>query len=368
MATRPIIKPLKDDLLHWNILLYADPGAGKTVFAGSDLRVLFVVPEVNGLLSAQTMGSKADRILCPTWEILKNTYEWFDENPDELADYDVISIDSASEMQFLAKDYVLRMGAEEKRRKGRDPDKMEIQDYGSMHEILEMMVRGYNDLPINVLYTSTAKMVEGPDKEPFLVPDLQGKKEYGVAMKIASLMTSYGYMRIETHDVPAPTEADSKALKQVRRRVIYWEDTGTIRGKDRTNRLKPFTINANLQQVRLAIKGDRVRRADGFLVKPSAEPAKVAAKKVVKPAIKKIEGVPQQDHSVAENAVAKAEAKLALEKTESQAIVNNVESEADARTSPQDSQSVVESKPEPTPVAEKKEEKADLDLEAAIEA
>ena len=364
MATRPIVKPLADDILYWNNLIYGDPGCGKTVFAGSDLRVLYVVPEKDGLMSAKTMGSKAQRIICHSWEDLKNTYEWFDENPDELQDYDVMSIDSASEMQHLAKNYVLRMGADEKLRKGRDPDKMEIQDYGEMHNIMEMMVRGYNDLPINVLYTCTAKMVEGPDKEPFLVPDLQGKKEYGIAMKIASLMTSYGYMRVETHDVPDTSDPDGKKLKKVRRRVIYWEDTGTIRGKDRTNALKPFTINMNLQQMRRAIRpGDIVRRSDGFMVKKVAQPATAAPKKATKPVIQKaeeqaspkdsdkVESVVQQDQSVAENAVAEAKEK------ESQAIVERIELEAKVVAAAQEKDE-----------KEKNGEKADMNLEDAVEA
>jgi len=353
MATRPIIKPLADDILYWNNLIYGDPGCGKTVFAGSDVRVLYVVPEKDGLMSAQTMGSKAQRIICHSWEDLKNTYEWFDENPDELRDFDVMSIDSASEMQHLAKNYVLRMGADEKLRKGRDPDKMEIQDYGEMHNIMEMMVRGYNDLPINVLYTCTAKMVEGPDKEPFLVPDLQGKKEYGVAMKIASLMTCYGYMRVETHDVPDTSDPENKKLKKVRRRVIYWEDTGTIRGKDRSNALKPFTINMNLQQMRRAIRpGDFVRRSDGFMVKKT-EPAKGSPKKATKPVIQKaeeqaspkdsdkVESVVQQDNSVTEKVTDKG--------------VMSAQGEMIAPPKEKDEK-------------EKNGEKADLDLEDAVEA
>lgn len=378
MATRPIVKPLADDVLYWNIMMYADPGAGKTVFAGSDLKVLFIAPEKDGLMSAQTLGSKAHRILIPNWETLINTYEWYDENPDELSEYDVISIDSVTEMQHLAKDYTLRMGAEEKRRKGRDPDKMEIQDYGTMHELLENMVRGFNDVQCNVLYTATAKMVEGPDKETFLVPDLQGKKEYGVAMKIASLMTCYGYMRVETHDVAAPTAEDAKAIKQVRRRVIYWEDTGTIRGKDRSNKLKPFTLNANLQQVRRAIKGDYIRNPEGFLVKKAVTPAKAVAKKAVKPTVEKVVEATQKVNNEVDK-----EVKTDMDREIADAEGRRSKTEVQQQTSPQDSQSVVESKPElitdkgvmsaqgemihPGKNVEK-EAKTDLDLEAAVEA
>jgi len=268
-------------------MIFADPGAGKTVFSGQDNKVLFIAPESDGLMSAQTMGSTAERIIVKDWETLKNTYEWFDENPEECEKYNVFSIDSISEMQYLAKDYVLRMTEDDKRRKGQDPTKMQIQDYGIMHELVENMVRGFNDLPVNVLWTATAKKVSDADDNEFLVPDLQGKKEYGVALKMAALMTSYGYLRVETHEVSAPTEDDPNATRPVKRRVIYWEDTGTIRGKDRTNALKPFTVNMTLQQMRLAIMGRMKRNSEGKIEKVGAQnvskPAKAAAPKIEAP-------------------------------------------------------------------------------------
>ena len=101
-------------------------------------------------------------------------------------------------------------------------------------------------------------------------------------MKIVALMTSYGFMRVEVHDVEQPPKEgeDKPTIKKVRRRVFYWEDNGTIRGKDRTCTLTPFTINMTLQQMRLAIAGKMVRGKDGRIVrKGTPEPAKKAAPK-----------------------------------------------------------------------------------------
>lgn len=261
-----VIKKASDNIPFANLLLYADSGTGKTVFAGSDARVLFLAPENDGMLSAIRMGSKADKIDVFAWEDMKEAYEWLYAHPEVFADYDWLVVDSITEMQDMAKKYVIRMTANEKKRKGHDPEVMQLQDYGTMHTLVENMVRGLNELPVNLLWTATAKKVEDADGNEFLVPELQGKKEYGISMKMASLMTSYGYMRVEFHEVPAPTEEQPDAIKVVKRRVVYWEDTGTIRGKDRTTRLAPFTVNATLQQVRRAIKGDLVRQKDGKLV------------------------------------------------------------------------------------------------------
>jgi hypothetical protein len=294
VATRPVVKPIKDDLLKWNIWVYADPGAGKTVLASSDAKVLMWVPEVDGIMSAQTFGkgTTADRILMPDLETLLNAIEWYEENQNELDQWDVLSVDSVSEMQYLTKDYVLRMNAEDKRRKNQDPEKMQIQDYGEMHEMLEDIIRRINDLPINVFYTATAKKVEDADGNEFLVPDLQGKKDYGVAMKIASLMTSFGYMQTEIHEVPVSKEdgdSNEPEFKSVKRRVIYFEDTGTKRGKDRTNKLKPFIIQPTLAAIRKAVSGEMVRNSEGRLVNrvQNDAPAKKAPAK--RPAVKKVE-------------------------------------------------------------------------------
>ena len=270
---RPEVTSLADEVKFWNILLYADSGTGKTVFAGSDTKVLFIAPEDDGLISAQRVNKMSDtqKITIKKYEDLIDAYEWYADHPEELAEYNVLSIDSITRMQDMIKDYVLRMGAEEKIRKQQDHTKMQLQDYGDMHQLLENLVKGFNDLPINVLWTATAKKVEDADKNEFLVPDLQGKKEYGIAMKMVSLMTSYGYMRVELHEVPAPTEDNPENIKLVKRRVIYWEDTGTIRGKDRTTSLAPFTVNMNLQQMRRAINGEMVRTKDGRMVKAVEE-------------------------------------------------------------------------------------------------
>lgn len=294
-VTRPVITPLADDVKYWNALLGGDSGVGKTVFAGSDLRVLFLAPEDDGLMSAQRMGSRATKILIKHWLDIKNAYEWYETHPEELKDFDVLSIDSLPEMQRKAKEYVLEVTAHEKLRKNQDPEKMQLQDYGTMHDLVENMVRGFNDLPINVLWTSTSKKVEDADKREFMVPDLQGKGDYGFAMKMVALMTSYGFMRVEVHDIPDPTEDDPKRMKAVRRRVIYWEDTGTIRGKDRTCSLAPFTVNMTLQQMRRCIAGELKRGPDGRIVKPAT-----VAVKAVKAAPKKpvVQASPQPTDKV----------------------------------------------------------------------
>lgn len=300
--------PIKDTVMYWNNLVYSDPGAGKTVLTSTDNKVFILVTETDGIMSAQTFGkgSPAEHEVIEDWEHLIGLIEYWEKNPETLKKWEVLGIDSLTEMQRLAKEYSLKVSAPEKIRKDQDHTRMQIQDYGIMHEELEGAVRRLNDLPINVFYTATAKKVEDPDGLEFLVPDLQGKKEYGIALKMAALMTSYGYLRVENHDVPAGDAENPEKTKTVKRRVIYWEDTGTIRGKDRTNKLRPHTVNATLQQIRLAIAGKMVRDSEGRIVKP----ARANDKPVVSEAPKKVaaQASPTPDKPVESNEKPKEDA------------------------------------------------------------
>lgn len=259
------IVDLADDVPKWNILVHADSGAGKTVFAGSDDRVLFLAPEDSGTLSALRMGSAAQKIRVRHWNDIREAVEYLEDNPDVLAKYDVLAVDSLTEMQKMCMAAILEASRSERLSKGQDPDTPQIQDYGKLHVLFENLVRRINELDINVLYTALSRKVEDADHNEFLVPEITGK-DYGVAMKIVALMTSYGHLRVELVEVPAPTEDNPDLTKTVKRRTIYWEDTGTIRAKDRTTRLAPFTVNAKLKQIRLAIDGKMSRNANGKIV------------------------------------------------------------------------------------------------------
>lgn len=303
----PQIVPAAQDVPYLNVLVYADSGAGKTVLCGSDKRVLFLAPEDSGTLSAVRMGSKADKIRINSWKDMKEAYDYLYDNPEILDNYDWVAVDSLTELQKFCMLDILKGQRTERINKGQDPDQPQIQDYGKMHILFENLVRGLNDLEVNVIYTALARKVEDADKNEFLVPEISGK-DYGVAMKIVALMTSYGYLRTEVNEVPDPTEEDPKRIKLVKSRMIYWEDTGTIRGKDRTTRLTPYTRNMTLEHIRHVAMGNLVRSADGRAARPkTAEPKKTAPK------------IQPVENKVAETA-----------KAESDAIVASVEAQAEA--------------------------------------
>lgn len=276
---------LADDIPKWNILIHADSGAGKTVLAGSDDRVLFLAPEDSGTLSALRMGSTAQKIKVRHWDDIREAVEYLEANPDVLGQFDVLAVDSLTEMQKMCMMAILEANRGERLSKGQDPETPQIQDYGKLHVLFENLVRRINELNVNVLYTALTRKVEDADHNEFLVPEISGK-DYGVAMKIVALMTSYGHLRVELVEVPANDPENPERTKVVKRRTIYWEDTGTIRAKDRTTRLAPYTVNAKMKDIRLAIEGEMVRGANGKIVDPHAPKAprkKMAAQASPKP-------------------------------------------------------------------------------------
>lgn len=269
-------------------MVYGDSGIGKTVLGGSDDRVLFIAPEDSGTLSAKRHGSKADKWPVKSWNDLLEAYEWCYEQIEENGKlpYDWVVIDSLTEMQYMAMQHILKQVIEDN--PNRDPDVPAIQDWQRYYIIFEKMVRAFNDLNVNVLYTALSRKVEDAEGEDFYVPDIQGK-EYLLSLKIASLMTSYGHMKIV---LVTEKDADGNETgKKLRTRRIYWEDTGSSRGKDRTRTLAPRTDNLTLKAIR--------QKIEGYTPPAKKAPAKKAAPKTP---------VPQQDHSVAENAAAKVEA------------------------------------------------------------
>lgn len=223
-----------------NILVYGDSGIGKTVFCGTDDRVLFVAPEDNsdGLLSARLAGSTADKWPINTWQDLVEAFNWLYEQVEENGkiDYNWIVIDSLTEMQIMAMRDILDRAIEENPQ--RDPDIPQIQDWQKYYEMVKRMIKAFNALPVNVLYTALSRQTENEEGEEYLIPDLQGKKD-NYAKQVVSWMTSFGCMQIKRIRPEATEDNKKPRVREVRR--ITWRDTGLITGKDRTTVLTPYT-------------------------------------------------------------------------------------------------------------------------------
>lgn len=253
MALSSKIISLEDDDDYVNLLVYGKSGAGKTVFGGS-ARVLFIAPEDDGTLSAKRQGSKGDKWPVKGWDDVQEAYGYLYDNIEEVREkYDWIVIDSLTEFQQMLLRKILENVVSEN--PNRDLDIPAIQDHQKWQNMFKRMVKAFNALEINVLYTALVRAETDEEGEDFLTPDLQGKG-YQMSQTISSYMTSYGCLQVQRKQNPEyDKETNPKVPRSISVRRITWQDIKTIQGKDRTGVLAPYTEDKSLQEISDMISG-----------------------------------------------------------------------------------------------------------------
>lgn len=225
---------IQDEDEYVNLLIYADSGVGKTVFCGSDEGVLFIAPEDNGTLSAKRFGSTAKKWKINAWPDIVAAYEWLIEQ--DPIPFNWVVLDSLTEMQDMCMRQILDEAVE--MNPGRDPDIPQLQDWQPYFERFKRLVKGFNSLPVNVIYTALQQDESNEDDEKVVLPMLQGKgTQY--AKKVASWMTSFGHMTVRRKKTGTDTEGHAIYEEM---RVIQWKASKTVMAKDRTRCLEPRTI------------------------------------------------------------------------------------------------------------------------------
>lgn len=225
---------LQEEDETYNLLIYADSGVGKTVFAGSDDDVLFIAPEDNGTLSAKRFGSTAQKWKVAGWDDVSAAFKWL-SSLDEIP-FNWVVLDSLTELQQMCMRKILTEGVE--MNPGRDPDIPQLQDWQPYFIRFERMVKAFNDLEVNMLYTALQQDEENEDGERIVLPMLQGKgTQY--AKKVSSWMTSFGHMKVSRKAIGTDDDGNKQYEEY---RVIQWKASKTVMAKDRTRCLEPRTV------------------------------------------------------------------------------------------------------------------------------
>jgi hypothetical protein len=239
---------------HPNFLVYGPSGAGKTVLGGSDDKVLFLTCEPEGCISAKRMGSTARQKLITHWDDLEEFYEraakWA-ETPTGIP-FTWFVVDTLSDAQNLLFEKLL----EERNKVVED-----WPEYRMNQKILLRFVKKMNALPVNMLWLAWDRKETDADGEDFFCPEIHGKG-YSIAMQVAAQMTSYGYLQVRTEKVPVVKDGKpvinpktkKQRVKLEQHRYIYWQDIQTLRGKDRTLALAPFTKDLTLKDIRQRVE------------------------------------------------------------------------------------------------------------------
>lgn len=155
------IKKASDIERYVKLLVYGDPGIGKTTFAATGeshpqmKNTLFVNIE-GGMLSIANTDADAteqlhnvDSVEEVFWNLAQKTKGW--------DHYQTVVVDSATELQTMDLEGIVK--AAKKKNKSRNLDDIYLEDYGKSTARLKRIFRQFRDLPMHVIVTCLTKRV-----------------------------------------------------------------------------------------------------------------------------------------------------------------------------------------------------------------
>jgi hypothetical protein len=256
-----------------SVMLYGDPGCGKTIEAGSDDKVLFISPDPKGPVSAKLYGSNADHWPIGHWDDFDECHAYWDaevRKGNEIP-YKWFAVDTLTEVQGLGMDAILQKA--NAANPSRDPYVPALQDYLKNQAMVRTLVKEFNRLPVNMLYTAWVLQYVDPEGRETIIPDLRGgaKRGYTFSKEICGMMTSFGYLKVR------------KVEGEESRRII-WKTTvtkadGVLTAKDRTGAFEPHTDDLTLKELRIKVEN---RRAEKMAEEATQAPVRKATRTVRK--------------------------------------------------------------------------------------
>ena len=201
------IKPVREMHHHLKALVYGDSGVGKTYLAGSaegheGMQGTLIANLEGGLLTLA--GGTAD-----TTERITETAQLqgllFQLSPSGAlhGKYQTLVIDSLTELQALTLSEILT--AECKAKPKRDPNKLELQDYGKSAVMVRSLMRHARNLDMHVIITALAKeeIPEGGKHPTNVRPDAIST----TCRSTMALMDHVWYLAVKSNDDGTPYRA-----------------------------------------------------------------------------------------------------------------------------------------------------------------
>jgi hypothetical protein len=234
-STAPVISSLDDYTESINMLVYSDPGAGKTVLAGTAPNATFLATEP-GTISAKRMGSQAKLVKVSDWDEFMSWLRWARRGGVKAGEWWMP--DTLTELQAMCIKGILSDA--HSANASRDLDTPAIQDYMKWQLLFKRVVRAMNDLPCNILYTCHAMDSEDEEGETIVLPSLSGKNGTSdpttMAKWVAGTVHAYGYLKVKKQEG-----------KEFRR--LIFQRSGPYFGKDRYGVLGPYIDNPNMADI-----------------------------------------------------------------------------------------------------------------------
>jgi hypothetical protein len=232
-----------------NLLIYADSGTGKTVLAGSSdavpemSPVLFVDGE-GGTFSLRAFYPNCKVVRVKSWREMQELYNALRRGDHP---YKTIVLDSLTEFQKFSMNEIMREVVEKD--PDRDPEVPSVREWGKSGEQIRRLVRGFRDLPMNVIFTALV-LDDKNQKTGKTVyrPSLPGK----LAKEIPGYVDLCLYMYKK--DIPNPNE-EGKTLNA---RLLLSSATEEYVCKDRSNNLPPVLVEPTMRDIYDAVHGKQI--------------------------------------------------------------------------------------------------------------
>jgi phage nucleotide-binding protein len=220
------VKP-PSEVVDWiNLLVYGDPGSGKTWLTGTaadDKRLSpLLIADVEGGLT--TLRHRKDVDVKPIrsmkdLEALYNTL--YKSIKDGKIHYGTVAIDSLSELADLDMRDIMKEAY------AKNPDKVDKdvpsqREWGKARAHMRTIVRAFRDLPCHVIYTAQVATLQEEGQPTKYFPGLSGK----LRTEIPGFMDIVGYLTAESQ-------------QGVIERRLQIQGTRRVVAKDRTSSLAP---------------------------------------------------------------------------------------------------------------------------------
>lgn len=225
-----------DEIAKWlNMLIYGDPGAGKTYLGGTaedsplTSPVLFIDIDGGVMTIRHRRGIQVVEVR-DTDDLIKK-FDLIHSSIDTATDtlpFKVCCVDSLTELQKMDMKFIMNVapGVE----KGiQDPSVPSQREWAISQDHIRKIVRGFKDLPCHTIFTAHSS--EKPDTKNRMTigPDLPGK----LRNQIAGFVDVLGYLYA--------TEMDGEIVRKVQ-----FAKTDTVLAKDRLGVLGDVVINPTI--------------------------------------------------------------------------------------------------------------------------
>jgi phage nucleotide-binding protein len=225
------------EYVEWlNVLIYGEPGAGKTYLAGTaeeDERtspVLFL--DVEGGIATIRHRQDIDVRTVRSMKELETIYnQLYHSIEDGRLYYKTVVIDSLSELTDLDMRYIMKDAH------GRNPDKVDIdvpsqREWGKARSHMRTIVRAFRDLPCNVIMTSQVAALQEEGQPTKFFPGFAGK----LRTELPGFCDIVGYIY---------PDIDGGVIV----RKSQFQGTRRVVAKDRTGSLGDMIENATIPQM-----------------------------------------------------------------------------------------------------------------------